>query len=205
MSSNIFDSDRVSKIGEIMPRFQQHVQPGDQIMLGLEGDPAFPYGEDRPVGTVTRTKSLEDGSTSVRVRMNTGQSVTLQPNTVDPKQVWEFTDDSFQKVLARSVQPEPERPEQTYRGTTNEVDSLRQELDMIKAQMHAEAQEVRKFNNTLISTLNEISQDVCKTNSDANFCKVFATEYRSMMENDAAPASESKYFDSDFSDSDGDF
>ena len=79
---------------------------------------------------------------------------------------------------------------------------------MIKSKMQSDAQEAQQFHKTLLASFNEMAQDVCKSNSDANFCKVFTNEYRSMMhspENDAPKDNEyksSSYFDSDFTDSD---
>lgn len=211
----LYDRERVEKIGQIMPRFSEHVEVGDEILLGLEGDPMFPakYNENRPKGTVMKVKQL-DGGASIRVRMDNGNTVTLKPGELDPQKVWEFSDESFQRVLERSLQPEP-TPEQemeppNYRssfvsemGSMSEVQQLRQELAMLKSQYENDQMEARQFNNTLIATMNEVAQDVCAVNSNAGFCNVFANEYRSMMKPEGAASASppDKMFESDFSDS----
>jgi hypothetical protein len=111
MPDDLYDSDRLSKIAEIMPKFASHAQAGDEIMLGLEGDPSFPseFQADRPMGTIVKVKETPNGN-ALKVKMSTGKVVTVHPNSFDPKMVWEFTDDSFQNVLQRSLkqQAEPE-------------------------------------------------------------------------------------------------
>lgn len=211
-SSSIFDAERLSKIGQIMPRFSEHAQVGDEIMFGLEGDPQFPkdFETARPTGTIIKVKTTNQGN-AFKVRMNSGKIVHVPPNSVDPQRVWEFTDDAFAKVLERSIQKEsPEPPAAAampdYRGTSEsaQIQKLQDEIVAMKQSFEREVAETRNFNNTLIATINEISADVCKSNPDANFCKVFNSEYKSMIgdgNKSAAPAASP--FDSDFSDSDG--
>lgn len=211
----LYDPERVDKISQIMPRFSEHVQVGDEILLGLEGDPLFPekFNDYRPKGTVEKVKQL-DGGASIKVLMENGQKVTLTPGELDPQKVWEFSDDSFQKVLQRSVKQNEPNLETDYRGSNNnpeyrsssdEIQQLRQELSMLKSQYENDQIEARQFNNTLIATMNEVAQDVCAANPQAGFCNVFTGEYRSMFKNDQnTNATTEKMFDSEFSDSDSD-
>jgi hypothetical protein len=79
----------------------------------------------------------------------------------------------------------------------------------MQTRFEEEVAETRNFNTTLIATMNEFASDVCTVNSSANFCKVFNSEYRSMMgaddaegAPDAAGASRlASPFDSDFTSS----
>lgn len=212
----LYDPERVDKISQIMPRFSEHVQVGDEILLGLEGDPLYPekYNDYRPKGVVTKVKQL-DGGASIKVQMENGSKVTLAPGELDPQKVWEFSDDSFQKVLQRSIPQEQSNFESNdYRGSENvdfkssssDIQQLKQELAMLKSQYETDQIEARQFNNTLIATMNEVAQDVCASNPNAGFCNIFTGEYRSMFKggDNSTTMKEDKMFDSDFSDSDSD-
>lgn len=211
--AKLYDPERLSKIAEIMPRFNQHVRPGDEIALGLEGDPEFPkaFENDRPVGIVQKVKSLDDGeTTSLRVQLQDGSTVDIMPHSIDPTRVWEFTNRSFQNVLRRSIEENaPEmlgNEEATYRGAAEGDDmmSLRAQMNDMKVEFEREMKETRAFNNTLIATLHEMANDVCKMSAQngdkSGFCSIFANEYEKMM----GESSNSKVFESDFSDSDSD-
>lgn len=197
--SDMYDTERIQKISEIMPRFNAHVQPNDTILFGLEGDPLFPesFKANRPTGVVQKVKSNGSPENStIRVKMSNGQTKDIPYGSVNPETLWEFSDDTFQEVLKRSIDRNmPESPD--YRGVSaevNEVNALRAELNALKGSMEQERSESQNFNNALIATLHEMATDVCK-NQDAPFCKVFNTEYSKMMSTDQ----EENAFDSDFS------
>lgn len=202
--TQLYDAERLQKIGEIMPRFCQHVQEGDEIAFGLEGDPLFPteYKEDRPVGIVTKVKSTGDAAT-LRVQMKNGNVIDIPPHSVDPQRVWEFTDDTFQQVLKRSIEKNMPSEEPDYRGAesaeVNELQSLREEFRNMRETFAREVQESKNFNNTLIATLHEMASDVCRNNENSGFCSVFSDEYKKMMNSEPKGSSP---FESDFSDSD---
>lgn len=218
-ATDLYDPDRLSKIGEILPKFLDHAEAGDVINFGLEGDPCWPskFNDARPTGTIMRMKDTTYGR-SMQVKMNdTGKVVTVAPNSIDPQRVWEFDDDTFQNVLKRSM-PEEQAPpspgganvDVEYRASSSsgDVESLRAELDNIKRTFATEMADAKHFNNTIIATINEMASDICKVSNDAPFCKVFTSEYRSMLGQDAdadaptSPGKASSPFDSDFSDSD---
>tara|TARA_B100000787_G_scaffold165359_1_gene149143 strand:- start:21 stop:650 length:630 start_codon:yes stop_codon:yes gene_type:complete len=203
--TQLYDAERLQKIGEIMPRFCQHVQEGDEIAFGLEGDPLFPaeYKEERPVGIVTKVKSAGDAAT-LRVQMKNGSVIDIPPHSVDPQRVWEFTDDTFQQVLKRSIEKNMPSEDPDYRGVesdANDIQNLREELRNMKESFAHEIQESKNFNNTLIATLHEITTDVCRNNPNesSGFCSVFSEEYKKMMNSEYKGSSP---FESDFSDSD---
>jgi hypothetical protein len=209
--TQMYDAERLQKIGEIMPRFCSHVEVGDEIAFGLEGDPLFPdeFKSERPTGVVTKVKAMEDNGSTIRVQMKNGSSIDVPPHSVDPQRVWEFTDETFQNVLKRSIEknmPVEESPD--YRGTeepqVGELTKLRSELNTMKDQFQREMEESKNFNNTLIATLHEMAADVCRNNPDsAGFCSVFNDEYNKMMSTDGS-ANKSTPFYSDFSDSSDD-
>ena len=61
---------RLEKIEKIMPVFWSYVEEGDEIELGLVGDPLFPeeYKHERPHGMVTHVQSCSDDSLTMQVK-----------------------------------------------------------------------------------------------------------------------------------------
>lgn len=182
MATGIFSEDRVNNISEIMPKLSEHVKVGDSILLGLEGDPNFPYDmSDRPEGRVVNVKN-NNGLVDLSVELSNGKTVQLNAGSIAPDQVWEFTEDSFRDVLERNIKvsnnvepvSEPSDNLSAYRGS-NELSELR---EMLQNQIR----ENNEFNQTLVKTLNEIAKDVVSLNPEAKFCSVFASEYRGVME-----------------------
>ena len=100
----IYDAERVSQIGQIMPRFNEHVQAGDIVQMGIMGDALCPYTADtRPTATVTDVVRHADG---VDVHMSdnaSGQSFVVPKNTMDPALLWEFNNQTFDNVLQRAM------------------------------------------------------------------------------------------------------
>lgn len=214
--SDIYDAERLQKISEIMPRFRSHAAVGDSIAFGLEGDPLYPYADgNRPTGTIVKVKSTsgQEDAATLRVKMSNGKNVDILPHSVDASRgVWEYTEKSFEDVLKRSIQqnmPSDNTPE--YRGSTHDEDSfasLRSQLAKMKSAHEEEMLETRKFNNTLVATLNEMATELTQISPDENgFCKVFTDEYTNMIGDTTAPAyrSSSSPFESDFSDSGSDY
>ena len=62
--TNLYSSDRVDKIARIMPSFTDVARTGDQVHLGLVGDPMFPeeYKNDRPMATISNIEQTESGA-----------------------------------------------------------------------------------------------------------------------------------------------
>lgn len=182
----MYSPDRVRKISEIMPKFSEHVAVGDEIALGLEGDPAYPasYKSSRPVGIVTNVTKTEHTGVDLKVRLQDGHKVKVAAHSIDPRYVWEYTDNSFQKVLQRAT----ESREAQFNSTAivkadpdiNDVSSLRDEIAQVKDMLQNEIRESRAFNNTVIASMNEIAADVCAVNKDAEFCSVLHKEYAKM-------------------------
>ena len=76
-----FDQDRIEKVSKIMPQFTKVAAVGDKVLMGLEGDPSFPFagktrtsaeiiGIDNP-GTENAISPLNSAMVPPRVRMRT--------------------------------------------------------------------------------------------------------------------------------------
>ena len=187
MASNVYDMDRVEKIARITPYFSSVAEVGDEVLMGLEGDPAFPqrFSTNRPIATVTNIDAAVDGHI-VTLTHQDGTKQVVNSQTIAPTEVWEFTDRTFENVLNR----ERMRAEQSmyntnvaetpaYRGSN---DDLMQEIRRLRNELDAEKQLTRNFHNVYIETLNELTRDVVSLESGnpTKFCKTFGTEYERM-------------------------
>lgn len=206
--AELYDTDRVTRIGKIARRFATACRVGDEIEFGLKGDPAFPpeYESSRPTGKIIRVKNEGTDNASIRVRLTSGKVVDVMPHTVDPKRVWEFTDDTFPKVLARHTRAPASEPAPAYRNSAEpgSYEALLQKVEALQARLDDEIRENRSFNGALVSSLNEMAGEVSKVNPNSAFCQTFTSEYSDMMRGRALPPPEASPFDSDFTDSDVD-
>ena len=191
MSSQVYQQDRIDKISRIMPHFSKVAEVGDRVMMGLEGDPAYPFGSERPLATVTGVKNNGD-DVIVNLRMDNGAEQSVSSMSINPKEVWEFTDDAFQKVMARE-QRHAARAEAALAGPIVEpetlpdnrsVSEMQSQIDELKAELRAERDMTRNFHNVYIKTMHELASDVMKLDRDGDtcqFCKVFDKEYTKMQ------------------------
>ena len=186
-----FDNDRVSKIGQIMPQFSQVARPGDQVLMGLEGDPMFPTkyrGSNRPTAVIQNVDQEGDEYT-VNLKLSDGSTKEVSSMSLSPADVWEFTDDTFQNVVEREKASAQHRAEAElaaqqdtdYRGTND----LSREVQELKNELNAERELNKTFHNTVIDSFREFANDICKLdkNQACQFCHVFNNQYNQMMEN----------------------
>lgn len=179
-----FNQDRVNKISQIMPQFAKVAQPGDTVLMGLEGDPIFPYEAEgkRPSATI-RDVNHRTNDTLVTLQLDDGSQKEVSSMSLAADQVWEYDDTTFRNVIER--QQGGSKP---YRGVTNdnsEVSQLRAEVETLKMALEMERENTRNFHNTMIASMNEIASDVCKLDTsgkNTEFCKVLKSEYNHMMQ-----------------------
>lgn len=196
--SRAYDPERVAKLADIMTKFTSHAQVGDEIYLGIAGDPEMPAryrGSERPKGVITKIKNEGSELATLRVRLDTGKTIDLPSHNIAGDRVWEFTDSAWEKVMSRNV------ADNSYRGssTSNEdLSALRSDIASLANKYDREIAEAREFNNALVESIAQITGEVMQTNPDAKFSKVFQQEYKSMSKasKNASP------FDSDFEDDD---
>ena len=195
-TNSVYQPERIDKISRIMPQFSKVARVGDTVLMGLEGDPAFPYGADRPMATITDVSDGMDG-TSVKLRLNDGTVKTVNEYSIAPGDVWEYTDEAFANVMdrerkaqdAQMARAEPSLGDAVYRG---ETEDLRKQVQELRAELAEEKRLARSFHNTYIMTMKELASDVLKLDSVgdcANFCRTFSNEYDKMK----ARAEESLY------------
>jgi hypothetical protein len=113
-TSPAFDPERIAKIANIVPNFIDFAAPGDEIHLGLEGDPAMPTvyrGSERPTGHIVSIRGNR-GERVVEVKLKSGTTMELAEPETSPFKVWEFTDDGYKGVLLRAETAAKERAEE---------------------------------------------------------------------------------------------
>lgn len=185
---SLYDSERVGKISTIMPNFANVAEKGDVVRMGLEGDPLY----DPSLAKFGTIEGIEDGDMAdekiVSIRdHDSGKVRAFSSTSIKPNEVWEFTDSTFKNVLQReqakhraeqAINDVP--PEEVYRGS-DQINMLRDEISNLRAMIEMETSQRKDFSNTVIETMKEIASDVCKSNADAPFCRMFQSEYTKMV------------------------
>ena len=129
-------------------------------------------------------------------------------------QLWEFDILTFKNVMDRrkemmpspvaSPVASPARSPQ-YRGSGDELSSLRAEISELKELLEFERANTRNFHNTMIASLNEMAGDICKLDSKGGkteFCRVLNNEYSKLMKSRAEGQVSYRGSDSESSESD---
>jgi len=177
--ADVTSNDRLSRLSEIMPRFNQHVQVGDEVALGIEGDALFPYGGGgRPVMKVKSVQRSADDATDVSLVLEGegGREVIVPRHTVDPSTVWEFTDRGFDAVIGRTV---------SAASATNAAQPRAAPQDSLAA-LSARVDEMDGFKKKVVQTMNEMAKEVqmAARGEDCQFCKLFTDTYSAANRSD---------------------
>jgi len=191
--SNLYDTDRIQKIGEIMPGLCNFAEKGDEIALGLVGDPEFPYAYrgSRPTGIIEQIKK-ENDATIVSARMEDGQLMNLPSTSIGAYNTWEFTEKGFNQVLQREEE-KAARSESSisstvpgYRGANMEdLSSIEERLKNIEQTLRKFEMTQSTFRSTVVSTFNEVANDVDRLSKsqglDTKFCGTLVGRYQDLM------------------------
>lgn len=208
--SNLYDADRIQKIGEIMPGLCNFAEKGDEIALGLVGDPEFPqaYRGSRPIGIIENI-SNENDATIISARMEDGQLMKLPSTTIGAYNTWEFTEKGFEKVLKReeekSARSESSISGTEYRGaSTGDFSNIEKRLSSIEQALRKFEMTQSSFRSTVVSTFKEVANDVNRISEsqglDTKFCGTLVGRYDDLMRSRAESkfrASSDKYKDED--------
>lgn len=184
--STDFSHDRIDRISKIMPEFCNVAHIGDEVMLGLQGDPSFPFEMNaRPTAKVAQVQTTESGP-QVTLQLSDGREKTVNKYTIAPGDVFEYTDASFTNVLARvrAKQTSIASPKETpmYRGV--DLADLREEITQLRSELHTERELTRSFHQIYLAGLKELTNDVCELDPSGNnckFCRTYALEYDKMQ------------------------
>lgn len=185
-SKNLYEPNRLQNIGEIMPGLIQYAQVGDEIALGLVGDPMFPdsYRGSRPTGVIKSIENVND-ETIVRADIN-GEIMDLPSNTIGAYNTWEFTEKGFETVKAReelkASRAEEELVKQDYRGVT---ENLENRLKALEEAVQKIASTQTSFRSTVVSTIKEVASEVNNLSStqglESKFCGTLVGKYNDLV------------------------
>ena len=180
--SGLYNPERIQKIGEILPGLCSYAEKGDEIHLGLDGDPEFPavYRGSRPTGIIEDIQT-ENDATIITARFEDGSVKKLSSRTISAFDSWEFTDKCFEKVKQRE-ESKTASLESDYRGTNNE--DYETKIARIESELTSYGQTQDAFRKTVITTLKEIANDVSsiakESGYEPKFCSYLTKRYDEM-------------------------
>ena len=180
-SAPAFSPERIGKIAKIVPNFLDFARPGDEVQLGLEGDPAFPAsyrGSKRPVGNIQSISGAR-GERIASIKLKSGAVTECEEANTSPFKVWEFSDAGYQEVLARAEREAraQKQMQQQYRGAaanTQETAVTRQQAERYRgifAKQNKDSEEMKKeigeikkqmshMHNIVLSVSDGLSRDI---------------------------------------------
>lgn len=197
--TSIYDAERLDKIAQIVPQFSQVAEKGDTVMLGLEGDPSFPAkyrGDARPTATIVDKEELDD-ELHLTLKLSDGSTKRVSSSTISPYEVWEYTDTAFRDVMERETRKQEaiNRAEASFRGVEEkeEEGNTKALISQLRAEIDTERSNMRSFQNTIITSLQEMAGDILKVDkavgggNRAEFSTIFRKEYNKMDQKQVDP------------------
>ena len=124
----------------------------------------------------------------VQLRMKDGTEKTVSSMSINPRDVWEYTDTAFEKVMVREHE-NAGRAENSLAVTAITEDNgmlknMQKQIESLKSELHEERETTRNFHNIYIKTMNEMASDMIKLDTDGqscSFCHVFKNEFTKMQ------------------------
>jgi hypothetical protein len=202
-----------------MPQFTKVAEKGDTILMGLEGDPLFPFkNKERLTGTITGIKHRENDSL-VRINLSNGKTREYNSMSLAADEVWEFDDKTFKNVLERQQKSENNVNVKEYRGTASNqieyketIETMSKEISQLKSKLSHEEKQSKQFHNTVVASLNEMAKEICNLDTsgkNTEFCRTLKSEYDTMNNTANEKKSSENYRgiveQSDMSETDTDF
>ena len=206
----LMNSDRIAKIGSVMPELGQYVQKGDVVLMGLDNDDLFPYhDQERPMCGVLDVRKDHTGLEMDVKNMATGDVFTIPKNAVNPEHLWQFEPKSFQKVVAREMDAqeavEPSASASAAAAaepmSTEELHSKVAFLESVIGQMAADMSERQTFDMNVTRAIDRLSKDLIRVqdNKAIKFAPAFHDEYAAALSDASDSASEASESGSELS------
>ena len=134
---------RVNRVSRIMKSLIDSAYVGDEVELGLKGEPAFPdayRGAARPKGTILSIDG-EVGTRAVTIGLTSGSSVVCEEDNHSGRRIWEFSEKGFRGVQDREEvkYAAAQREQKTVTHATPHLEvyrgDMKNELEQVKAEM----------------------------------------------------------------------
>ena len=175
---DVFNPDRMSKLMDIVPRFNAYVEPKDVVQMGIAGDNLYPssFHEHRPEATVMEVRSAPDG-VELKMRNNdTGEEFIVPKNNAAPELLWEFSPQTFENVLHRAMANGGEDSDDSDGSVVEEVvefsspdadvpQSTTDIADITPSALQSivqELNETRAFANNVVKVLNHQTKELMR-------------------------------------------
>lgn len=186
-SSNIWDPQRLQRVGAIVQRYSAYLQPGHRIRCGIEGDPCTNYRsvESAPTGVVTEVFREPSGYTWFRAVMDES-GATCEFNNRDVERVWEIDPHRGWDEFCASVrvQDGAAAEDEGFRAVDDtKLQSLREELN-------AHVADMQDFRETMGKAIRELAGDVQRAyrGEATQFAATYLDRYDRAAEMDSMPA-----------------
>lgn len=203
-----YSQERIENISRIMPTYGAFVNDGDEVELGLKGDPLYPeaYRNSRPRGVVKSVFGPK-GAQVVNVQLNEkfgGKMAHCDVRTLNPYLLFEPIEASYQNAIERaeenpemqkSLRDEFDKNEVAFRGikqpetepSYGRVDELNKRI----AQLESEHERTRE---TMMRAIKGLANDI---NAGASSEATYAGRMLEMMDDDVEDEIEFRGLDDD--------
>merc|ERR1712224_530485 len=85
-----------------MPSLASMAREGDEVIMGLEGDPLLKIDQHRATGVIESITEGDDGEMLVTINhTHSGNKGVYSSQTIKPNEVWEFTPTTLNAVMER--------------------------------------------------------------------------------------------------------
>ena len=170
---SVWDGERISNIGWILSRYSEHVQEGDRVRMGIEGDPCSTYRgiDGASAGTVDRVRRDDYGFVQLTVTLDSGKEVELDNRNIAPAKVWEIHPD-FVNVFRGRVQKSngdgeehdgEEHNDDTYGDTHDFRSAVETQVETLGERLKRMENAGTELERTIASAVRELAGDLMRT------------------------------------------
>jgi len=184
-AANPYHPERLEKIQQIIPSFLDFARPGDEIELGLDGDPSYPVkyrgANGRPKANVVEIEGPR-GSRVLHAKLQgSGRTIELAEDETSAQKVWQFTDAGYNKVLARTeaetaMRAQKQAKEAEYRGILSKGGASSADMKQLRGDMQEMKQQMGHLHGVVCAMAEGLSHDVSRLSQGGRQDAVFANQ-----------------------------
>lgn len=199
---DIYNSDRIGHIKNIMGHHAEMAAPGETIYFGLTDDPCQPMtyrnADSRPSGVIQSKEVRPDGTFDISVQLTDGTYRSVNTGTLAPGDLFEYGEDAYARYAEKRREEERARAEEVtlkepeYSGAGD----LAEQVKLLSAKLEDHIQQTQSQNATFVETIAQMANDI--STGKAEFSNVFRKEFATFKGTEASepsPVSEQEYGD----------
>ena len=176
-----YSQERIENISRIMPTYGAFIKSGDEVELGLKGDPLYPtaYRNSRPRGTVKSVFGPK-GAQVVNVQLNDefgGKMAHCDVRTLNPYLLFEPVEASYQRAIERAeenpdmqaeLRSEFEQNDITFRGIkkNRKAEPAYGRIDKLNERMEQLEAEHERTRDTMMRAIKGLASDISVSTSE---------------------------------------